>query len=230
MSERAVVVPASDASLLVRFGASMSDAAHRSVLSLLSALSGDPPPGLLDLRPAYGSLLVVFDPVRTDPDAMEGAVKRALAASAEGSAPRARHVDVPVLYGGEAGPDLDGIAEAAGLTADEASALHAHASYRVAFLGFAPGFAYLSGLPERLVAPRLPTPRTRVPAGSVGIAGDQTGIYPLDSPGGWRLIGRTPLSLFSPSREPMSLLLPGDRVRFRPVSHAEYERLSAEEA
>lgn len=230
MSERAVVVAASDASILVRFAEAMSEAAHRDVLALLAALSGDPPPGLLDLRPAYASLLVVFDPLRAGPDAMEEAVRRALTASSEAPPPRARHVDLPVLYGGEMGPDLPEVAEAAGLSPDEAAALHARAGYRVAFLGFAPGFAYLAGLPERLATSRLPTPRTRVPAGSVGIAGDQTGVYPLDSPGGWRLIGRTPLSLFDPARTPMSLLHPGDRVRFRPVSLSEFERLAAEEA
>ncbi len=229
MPERAVVVPASDATLLVRFGESMSEASHRSVLTLLGTLGADPPRGLLDLRPAYASLLVVYDPVRSGPEEMEEAVRRALAASAPVAARRARPVEVPVRYGGEAGPDLAGIAEEAGMTEEEAAALHARAGYKVAFLGFAPGFAYLCGLPERLAAPRLPTPRTRVPAGSVGIAGGQTGIYPIDGPGGWRLIGRTPLRLFGTDRDPMSLLHPGDRVRFRPVSEAEFERLASEE-
>jgi inhibitor of KinA len=132
-----------------------------------------------------------------------------------------RIVTIPVSYGGEWGPDLAEVAERAGLSMEEAISLHSTAEYRVAMIGFAPGFPYLAGLPERLASPRKATPRQAVPAGSVGIAGVQTGIYPLSSPGGWQLIGRTSVTLFDPRRDPPSLLAPGDRVHFIPIKPGE---------
>jgi KipI family sensor histidine kinase inhibitor len=132
-----------------------------------------------------------------------------------------RTVTIPVTYGGEWGPDLAEVAERAGLSVEEAISLHASVEYHVAMIGFAPGFPYLAGLPNRLASPRKATPRHAVPAGSVGIAGVQTGIYPLSSPGGWQLIGRTSEILFDPYRNPPSLLAPGDRVRFIPIRSGE---------
>jgi KipI family sensor histidine kinase inhibitor len=133
-----------------------------------------------------------------------------------------------VAYGGEYGPDLDDVARHTGLTPGEVVARHASAQYIVACMGFAPGWAYLLGLPPELEIPRLPNPRTRVPAGSVGIGGAQTGIYPLETPGGWRLIGRTPLRMFDPGRAEPSLLRPGDRVLFQPISHEQFRAIAGE--
>lgn len=138
-------------------------------------------------------------------------------AEASGDEGGGREVVIRVRYGGSAGPDLADVAARAGMTVEEAVAMHAGGSYRVAFLGFAPGFAYLSGLPERLASPRLESPRVRVPGGSVGIAGMQTGVYPGESPGGWRIIGRTDAVLFDPERDPPNALSAGDVVRFVPV-------------
>ncbi len=220
------LVPASDAALLAILAAEPSESATAAVLALREALAASPPPGLVDLRPAYTSLLVVFDPRATTHGEIERSVRPLLPPPDLALAPAGRTVEIPVCYEGENGPDLADVARGAGLMPDEAVALHAGATYRVAFVGFSPGFAYLLGLPSRLATPRLPAPRLRVPAGSVGIAGGQTGLYPRATPGGWRLVGRTPLSLFDPGRESASLLLPGDAVRFVPVPQRDFHLLA----
>jgi len=220
------LVPASDSALLVVLADEPSEGATASVLALRDALAASPPRGLVDVRPAYATLLVVFDPRAATLREMEAAVAPLLPPAGLGLGPARRTMEVPVCYEGECAPDLADVARAASLSPEEAVALHAGAAYRVAFVGFSPGFAYLLGLPPRLATPRLPAPRLRVPAGSVGIAGGQTGLYPRATPGGWRLVGRTPLSLFDPAREPASLLAPGDAVRFVPVARGELERLS----
>ena len=220
------LVPASDAALLAVLAAEPSESATAAVLALRAALAASPPPGLVDLRPAYTSLLVVFDPRTTTHEGIERIVMPLLPPPGLALEPAGREVEIPVCYEGENGPDLADVARGAGLATEEAVALHAGASYRVEFLGFSPGFAYLLGLPSRLATPRLPAPRLRVPAGSVGIAGGQTGLYPRATPGGWRLVGRTPVPLFDPGREGASLLLPGDAVRFVPVSRHEFDLLA----
>lgn len=220
------LVPASDAALLAVLAAEPSESATAAVLALRTALAASPPPGLVDLRPAYTSLLVVFDPRTTTHGKIERVVMQLLPPPGLALEPAGREVEIPVCYEGENGPDLADVARGAGLAPEEAVALHAGASYRVAFLGFSPGFAYLLGLPSRLATPRLPAPRLRVPAGSIGIAGGQTGLYPRATPGGWRLVGRTPVPLFDPGREGASLLLPGDAVRFVPVSRHDFDLLA----
>ena len=220
------LVPASDAALLVLLAAEPSESATAAVLALHEALAASPPPGLVDLRPAYTSLLVVFDARATSHGEIERSVRPLLPPPELALARAGRTVEIPVCYEGECAPDLADVARISGLTIEKAGALHAGASYRVAFLGFSPGFAYLLGLPPRLATPRLPAPRLRVPAGSVGIAGGQTGLYPRATPGGWRLVGRTPVPLFDPGREGASLLLPGDAVRFVPVSQHDFALLA----
>lgn len=222
------LVPAGDTALLVVVAEEASETATGAVLALFAALSARPPRGLVDLRPAYATLLVVFDPRATTHDDVEDAVAPLLPGPDRPLAPAARTVEVPVCYGPECAPDLGDVARHAGLAPDAAAALHAGAAYRVAFLGFSPGFAYLLGLPPRLAMPRLAVPRVAVPAGSVAIGGAQAGLYPRATPGGWRLVGRTALPLFEACREPASLLAPGDAVRFVPVAHAELERLARE--
>lgn len=219
------LLPASDSALLAVLSDVPSEEATAAVLALRDALARTPPAGLVDLRPAYVSLLVVFDPAAATHAEVDRAVRGCIPQPGLVLAPAARTVEVPVCYEGECAPDLGEVARRAGLSGKEVAALHASGAYRVAFLGFSPGFAYLLGLPAELATPRLPAPRVAVPAGSVGIAGGQTGIYPRPTPGGWRLVGRTPLALFDPAREPASLLLPGDAVRFVPVSRRELELL-----
>jgi KipI family sensor histidine kinase inhibitor len=215
---RVEIAPAGDAAVLVRLGADISLAAHSRVLALLHALDDDPPAGLRDLVPAYASLLVVFDPAITTPDAVETYVRARLSSlPVRRNSRRGRLVRIPVRYGGTDGPDLEDVADLAGLPPEEVVRRHASAEYRVYFLGFVAGFPYLGGLPPGLGVPRLPSPRPQVPAGSVAIGGQQTGIYPVAAPGGWRLIGRTSSRLFDPAADPPALLRPGDRVRFEPV-------------
>jgi inhibitor of KinA len=220
--------PASDQSLLVYLGETISPATHRRVLKLLRLLESQPIPGVRDLHPAYASLLVVFDALQLRHEELAQILREYLARSQEVPLPQPRVLEIPVCYGGEFGPDLDDVARIHELTPAQVIGLHASATYLVYFLGFAPGFAYLGGLPKSLVTPRLPTPRRKVPAGSVGIAGSQTGVYPFATPGGWQLIGRTPIAMFRPDRSQMNVLSIGDQVRFTPISTEQFARLADE--
>lgn len=173
---------------------------------------------ILDLHPAYENLLVDFDPLAIDPRVLVEQIAASLVDVSSVPERVGRMVDVPVKYGGSHGPDLETVAEHAGLSTSEVVRLHSQAEYVVAFVGFQPGFPYLIGLPEVLSIPRLSVPRLKVPKGSVAIGGSQTGIYPESSPGGWRLIGHTDLRLFDSASERPSLFAPGDRVRFVPMA------------
>lgn len=207
--------PASDRSLLISFGAEISLESHRRVLRLTDAL--DRAPGILNLHPAFASVLIDFDPRRQTHAAVEALVCERLATADAAEATAARTIEIPVRFGGEAGPDLDDVARHAGLTPEGVVGIFAAAEYLVYFVGFATCFPYLGGLPAELATPRLAAPRKQVPAGSVAIGGAQAGVYPLPSPGGWRIVGRTDLRLFDPAGEPPGLLRMGDRVRFVPV-------------
>ncbi|MDA1183215.1 MAG: 5-oxoprolinase subunit PxpB [Acidobacteria bacterium] len=178
-------------------------------------------PGVRDVVPAFHSVTVFFESLGTDVPAVVAALDEAMTAPPSGSPGKA--IDVPVVYGGKAGPDLAEVAAFAGCSPDEVIERHAATTYRVCMLGFLPGFAYMASVDTTIAAPRHATPRLRVPAGSVGIAGLQTGIYPRESPGGWQIIGRTALDLFDPDRTPPALFAPGDRVRFIPTDGADEE-------
>ena len=205
--------PASDRSLLVSFGEGISLDLHREVLQFLRAFE-TVPPGILNLHPAFASILIDFDPRRWSHAAVEDLVGKRLAEAEGAGPPEVRAIEIPVRYGGEFGPDLDDVARHTGLPPAEVVRLHASGSYLVYFLGFSPGFPYLGGMPPELATPRLAAPRKRVPAGSIAIGGSQTGVYPVESPGGWRIIGRTELRLFDPQAVPPALLRAGDSVRF----------------
>jgi KipI family sensor histidine kinase inhibitor len=210
--------PASDRSLLLSFGDGISLDAHLAVARSTRCLTGVR--GILNLHPAYSSLLVDFDPRLRSHAQVEALVRERLASHADQAPPEPRRIEIPVCYGGASGPDLSDVARHTGLTEQRVVELHASAEYLVYFVGFATCFPYLGGLPPELATPRLPAPRKHVPVGSVAIGGAQAGIYPLSSPGGWRLIGRTSLTLFDPSASPPPLLRMGDRVRFVPVPEA----------
>ncbi len=214
---------AGDSALVVEFGDEIGQEVNRRVHALAYALEKNPLPGLGEAIPTYRSLLVHYDPLRLSCDRVQAHLANLVQKGEEIPLPESRLVEVPVVYGGEFGPDIGFVAEYHGLSVEEVIALHSGATYTVYMLGFTPGFAYLGGLPRALATPRLPTPRQLVPAGAVGIAGEQTGIYPLATPGGWRLIGRTPLQMFDLNRDPPTLLRPGDRVRFVPISAKEYK-------
>ena len=205
---------AGDSAILVEIGEGIDPDVNARAVVLAERLRADPPAGVHDVIATFRSVAVFFDPLRTDVDALKAHVL-ALRAEAGGRA-TARLVEVPVEYGGEAGPDLDAVAAAAGLSREDVVARHASRDYRVFMIGFLPGFAYLGPVDASIAAARRASPRVRVPAGSVGIAGQQTAVYPQASPGGWQIIGRTTTRPFDPRRSPPSLLAPGDRVRFVP--------------
>ncbi|MDF2626355.1 MAG: putative allophanate hydrolase [Symbiobacteriaceae bacterium] len=225
------LVSCGDRSLLVYLGDGIDRDVNLRVHALTRVLKAKRHPAVVEVTPSYHCLMVEFDPVRIRPDQLEELVRGALreAAAGEGAAP-ARTVEIPVVYGGEAGPDLGNVAAHTGLTPDEVVQRHAAGLYRVFCLGFSPGFPYLGGLSESLHTPRLAQPRTKVPAGSVAIGGGQTGVYPAESPGGWQLIGRTPVRLFDPHREPPALLEPGDDIRFVPVGSGSFEAVEGQGA
>jgi len=229
-SHGASFLRASDQTLLVSFGDHISHEAHQQVRALAGSLSGEPIAGTLNIHPAYCSLLIKFDLRRTTHQEVEREVRERLLRVDRAPATTPRQVQIPVCYGGEFGPDLAQLAGQHGLSVEDVIRIHAQAPYTVYFLGFVPGFAYLSMVPDAIAAPRLAVPRQRVEPGSVGIAGRQTGIYPCAVPGGWQLIGRTPLSMFRTDRDPMALLECGDEVRFHPIDSDEYHRIEKDGA
>jgi KipI family sensor histidine kinase inhibitor len=188
---------------------------RRQVSALTHALEGAP--GVVNLHPAFASVLIDFDPRRSTHSEIEQLARERIADAAERPAESSRTVEIPVRYGGEAGPDLEDVARHTGLAAERMVEIFAAAEYFVYFIGFSTCFPYLGGLPPELATPRLAAPRKHVPAGSVAIGGAQAGLYPLASPGGWRIIGRTDLRLFDPEGAPPGLLRMGDLIRFLPV-------------
>ena len=217
--------PASDRSLLVSLGEQISIESHQRVAKLLRLLELEPISGVRNLHPAYCSLLITFDALKWTHAELETILRGYLDRLRDLRLPEPREVEIPVCYGGEYGPDLEDVAALHGIPPAEVIELHASTVYVVYFLGFVPGFAYLGELPDALVTPRLATPRRSVMPGSVGIAGRQTGVYPLATPGGWRLIGRTPVAMFRPDRDVMNLLAIGDCVRFTAISSEQFSAL-----
>lgn len=219
--DKPLFFPAGDLALVVELGDAISTEINRKVRSLTDALEEGSIPGVFDFLPTYRSVLVYYDPLIVTSGEVQDGIERLLQ-SAEITDTGMRHVvHIPTLYGGEMGPDIAFVAEHNGIDEQEVIRIHSGADYLVYMMGFSPGFAYLGGLDERLATPRLQSPRTEIPAGAVGIAETQTGVYPMASPGGWQLIGRTPLKLFDPTRERPVLLGAGDYVRFVPIESRE---------
>lgn len=217
------ILPAGDQALVVEFGNEISEELNQKVQMLNKKITSLSVSGIVETVPTFRSLMVVYDPEEISFDKMKKILSDIqLDTDRPGSRER-RVIEIPVCYGGEFGEDLTDVAAHAGLTEEEVIAIHCSKEYNIYMLGFLPGFPYLGGLDSRLHTPRLENPRTRIPAGSVGIGGEQTGIYPLDSPGGWRLIGRTPLKLYDPGREEPFLYGAGDYIRFVPITREEYE-------
>lgn len=204
-----------DTMLLIELEARIDPAVNERAIRIAERLHARLGSSVRDIVPGYRTIGIHFDPLRTDSSELEAAIQQEAAAAEAMSAATPHHViEIPVVYGGAGGPDLHHVAEWAQMTAEQVIAIHAATEYRVYMLGFVPGFAYLGRVDERIAAARRATPRDRVPAGSVGIAGAQTGVYPISTPGGWQLIGRTAVTMFDARRDPPSLLNPGDRVRF----------------
>ena len=217
-------IPAGDSALVIELGDEISPECNRAVHALSNTLADQRIPAVRDIIPTYRSILIQYDPTQSSYDDIQSLLSN-ITPTAEGASD-APLIHIPVLYGGNHGPDLEFVARTAGITPQEVIDIHSNAEYLVYMMGFTPGFPYLGGMPPQIAAPRRTTPRAAIPQGSVGIAETQTGVYPIESPGGWRLIGRTPLTLFDPQRDTPSLLDAGARVKFQPLhSEDEYHRI-----
>ena len=216
---------AGDRGLLMEYGDAIDPEINRKVRAMATAMARETPTGVFEFIPTYRSIIIVYDPSQTD----AAKLKQALLALEERlpniEIPPPETVEIPVCYGGDLGPDIGFVAKTHNLSVEDVIRIHSEPDYQIYMIGFTPGFPFLGGLPEVLHTPRLETPRSRVPAGSVGIANAQTGIYPIESPGGWQLIGRTPVKLFNPGKANPFLLRAGDKLKFKPISPEEFEDL-----
>lgn len=227
--ERAVrLAPSGDLALVASFGNEISEVLNIEVRSLMLALEKSNVEGIVEMTPTYCSLMIHYDPLRIGYQALCEKVLETLDVLDEIELPQPRVIEIPTLYGGEVGPDLEYVAKHNGLTAEQVVEIHVSGTYRIYMLGFTPGFPYLGGMDKRIATPRLQTPRTKIIGGSVGIAGAQTGIYPIDSPGGWQIIGRTPVALYDPLLEVPILLKTGEYIRFVQIDQDTFDRLSSE--
>ena len=217
-------MPAGDAALVVELPARIDPAVSDRAVAVAEAIRHRCAAVVRDVVVGYCTVTVYFDPMEVDLERLEDEVTRATRAPVNPRRPAGAIVDVPVCYGGNEGPDLSGVAASAGVTEDEVVAIHSGATYRVYVVGFVPGFPYMAAVDPRLALPRRATPRTRVPAGSVAIAAGQTGIYPSETPGGWHLIGRTPLKPYDAARPEPFAFRPGDRVRFHAIDRDTFQR------
>lgn len=233
--ENFIIEPAGDAAIVVRYGNEIEYSVHRKVQMLSNYLTQNSFKGFIECIPSYTSLTVFYDPLLVEKSHaykvgkmvspykdVRSIIEDMLTNLKDEEIETHRTVEIPVCYGGECGPDLEFVAKQNNLTTDEVISLHSGGEYLVYMLGFAPGFPFLGGMSEKIATPRRSTPRTSIPAGSVGIAGKQTGVYPISTPGGWQLIGQTPLSLFLSEKEPPSLLQAGDIVKFYPISYNDF--------
>jgi inhibitor of KinA len=237
------ILPLGDSALIVRVREQFEDAPEETlneILQTFQRLRSAVIPGVIEVAPAYTSVAVFFDPIAvaktsvSADQAFDWFVERVRGAVAAGAdrgrrvkiaTRNVRQIEIPVCYDAEFAPDLDDVARHARISTKEVVDLHSAAQYRVSCIGFVPGFPFFTGLARKLATPRRATPRKEIPPGSVGIGGAQTGIYPLRSPGGWNLIGRTPLNLFDPTKNPPALLHAGDYVHFRPITREEFNSL-----
>ena len=208
----------------MELGHEISESTHKKIFTLITHLIHNPIQGIINIHPGYTSMLFTLDKMANIEDTIQ-AVENSLDMVQNSEPPEAKLVEVPVLYGGNYGKDIQRVVQFSRLSEDEIIQRHQSGNYLVYFLGFSPGFPYIGGMDQNLKTPRLQTPRKRVPQGSVAIAGGQTGIYLFPSPGGWNLIGRTPLKIFNISNPQNSLIQMGDKVQFKSISEDEYERL-----
>ncbi|MEM5780938.1 MAG: 5-oxoprolinase subunit PxpB [Lawsonibacter sp.] len=219
-----------DTSLTVEFGNEISTSINAQIRAFNIALANSNVPGIVETVPTYRSLTVHYDPSVILYAPLVKKLKGLLGQLDQIQIPPSEVLEIPVLYGGEPGPDLDFVAQHNGKTPEEVVQIHTSTEYLIYMLGFTPGFTYLGGMSDAIAAPRLKTPRVKIPAGSVGIAGSQTGVYPIDSPGGWQLIGRTPVHMYDPARETPILPQAGQYIKFRAIDQGEYDQIAAQEA
>lgn len=219
------ILTAGDSSLLIEFGKEISPEINQKITATVQLMKEQHIEGVVDIIPAFCSLLINYDPRVIRYDELKSRMRDLVKMDIKAEAGRKKVYEIPVCYGGAYGPDIENIAKHAGLSVEEVIEIHSSRDYLIYMLGFLPGFTYLGGLDERIHTPRLANPRLKINAGSVGIGGSQTGIYPMDSPGGWQLMGMTPVKTYDPSREAPILVEAGDYIRFVPVSEEEYLRI-----
>lgn len=222
----------SETSALIEFGKEISTDINKKVRTFCSYLDEHPFTGMIEYVPAFASVSIIYNPLEINNESPYEAIKSILndiLSKLDFTSPDKEHiVEIPVCYGGEFGPDIEHVAKINNLTVEDVIKIHSEGKYLVYMIGFAPGFPYLGGMSEKISAPRRETPRQAIPAGSVGIAGMQTGLYPIETPGGWQLIGRTPLKMFDLNGNPKSILKAGDIAKFYPISYEEYLKLKGE--
>ena len=228
------ILPASDSALLIEFGDTIDYGINARVYALQTEIeNSDLGSSVVEFIPSYRSLMVEYDAMEHSyaqlRDRVNDLIRRSVKSDDTTKVADQDAHQIPVSYGDDYGPDLDNVAQHAGLNPDEVIAIHSGTDYHVFMLGFAPGFPYLGGMDSRIACPRLATPRTLVPAGSVGIAESQTGVYPNPSPGGWQIIGRTPMRLFDVDADPPAAMLPGTKVNFVPITRDKYETMVGSE-
>ncbi len=225
MYEKAKYLVSGDSAITIEFGNIISEEINKKVRAMTSAVEVKKVYGIKELVPTYRSLMIHYDPLKVDFYELVNTLRKIEENidSIELSAPDV--IEIPTLYGGDCGPDIENVARYNNITVEKVVEIHASKEYLIFMLGFTPGFPYLGGMDTRIAAPRLQTPRTRIPGGSVGIAGEQTGIYPVSSPGGWQLIGSTPIKLFDPHRENPILLKSGNYIKFKSINEKEYEKV-----
>lgn len=221
------IVPAGESVLIIEFEERIDPLVNATTIACAESIQAAAVAGVRDVVPTYRSVAVYFDPLRTDTDALLERITHEAETAGPGALVAREPLRIPVCYGGDLGPDLPQVAAFARMSADDVVQRHASATYRVFMLGFVPGFAYLGMVDPDIAMPRRATPRVRVPMGSVGIAGVQTGIYPAETPGGWQLIGQTPVRPFDPRRDDPFLMKAGDAVQFYAIERAEFDRLKA---
>ena len=219
------IVPLGDGALIIRLGNTIHPAVQRRIRELLSDLVRRRIPGIVEIVPAYTTVAIYYDILEWSFCNLKHELCELISHREEAPDVDLRLVEIPVCYGGEFGPDLEFVAQYNSLTPDDVIEIHSSADYLVYMIGFAPGFPYLGGMSDRIATPRRDSPRLKIPAGSVGIAGRQTGVYPIETPGGWQLIGRTPIELFCPKVDPPTLVHAGDKIRFKPIPQHEFAEM-----
>ena len=218
---------AGDRGLLVEFGTSIDPEINQKVRQIFLSLENTPIDGVTEIIPTYRSILIFYDPFRSDPERLKKEILDRENKLGSWEIPPTETIEIQVAYGNDFGPDLEFVAQHNNLTPEEVIQIHTSGTYLIYMLGFTPGYPFLGGLSEKIFTPRLENPRLVVPAGSVAIANNQTGIYPIDSPGGWQLIGRTPIKLYDPTGSRPILLKAGNYVSFKRISREEFHEIAS---
>ncbi|SJZ85461.1 5-oxoprolinase subunit PxpB [Garciella nitratireducens] len=225
MYDKIKYLQAGDQAVNIEFGNEISEEINRKIRAMTLTIEKEKIEGIVEVVPTYRSLMIHYNPLKVEYKRLINKLKELESNLENIDLPAPEVIEIPTLYGGEYGPDIEKVASYNELSIEEVIQIHSSKEYLIYMLGFTPGFSYLGGMDQRIATPRLSSPRTKIPGGSVGIAGKQTGIYPIDSPGGWQLIGRTPLKLFDPQSKNPILLKAGNYVVFKPIGKEEYERI-----